>query len=345
MADTTLPGLLDTGTHASRPAANAVGSGALFSCTDHSLIYQSDGSSWTTWATLGASLSYAGTGDIANVAATESAGAATTVPRGDHVHALGIGTTKGDILVHNGTNFVRLAVGTNTQVLTADSAEASGVKWAAGSGGSSVASPGFVKTYAQASTASTSHSHTITAAASGNRLVVVVSSYGRDVNTPTCTNVTFTEVLAVNFGGAGGAYLSVYVGVVSGGSSGTSVTVTAASSDWIITDIYEVTDALTPTAGSSATLTDTDASAVRYKAIGPLTITPGTFFVLAAAQNNGTTGFSRISCSDNILSAPIIGVNQGLTSAIGVASRTTVVGFYDGGTSGADLAAGIIAIT
>ena len=53
MADTTLPGLLDTGTHAARPAAGDVGSGALYSCTDHSLIYQSDGSSWTTWATLG----------------------------------------------------------------------------------------------------------------------------------------------------------------------------------------------------------------------------------------------------------------------------------------------------
>jgi hypothetical protein len=45
MADTTLPALLGTGDHASRPAA-----GALYSCTDHDLIYQSDGSSWTTWA-------------------------------------------------------------------------------------------------------------------------------------------------------------------------------------------------------------------------------------------------------------------------------------------------------
>jgi len=40
-------------------------------------------------------------------------------------------TTKGDIEVFNGTNNVRLAVGSNTQVLTADSAQAEGVKWAA----------------------------------------------------------------------------------------------------------------------------------------------------------------------------------------------------------------------
>ncbi len=49
----TLPVLLGTGIHADRPAAADVGSGGLYSCTTHSLVYQTDGSSWTTWATLG----------------------------------------------------------------------------------------------------------------------------------------------------------------------------------------------------------------------------------------------------------------------------------------------------
>lgn len=40
-------------THANRPAANTVPVGALYSCTTHSLVYRSDGSSWATWATLG----------------------------------------------------------------------------------------------------------------------------------------------------------------------------------------------------------------------------------------------------------------------------------------------------
>ncbi len=40
-------------------------------------------------------------------------------------------TTKGDILVRGASALGRVAVGTNDQVLTADSAEASGVKWAA----------------------------------------------------------------------------------------------------------------------------------------------------------------------------------------------------------------------
>jgi hypothetical protein len=49
--------------------------------------------------------------------------------------ALSPTTTKGDLLVDNGTNVIRVAVGTDTHVLTADSSEPSGVKWAAGGGG------------------------------------------------------------------------------------------------------------------------------------------------------------------------------------------------------------------
>lgn len=45
-------------------------------------------------------------------------------------------TTKGDLIVHNGTDNIRVAVGgTNGHVLTVDSAEASGVKWASGAAG------------------------------------------------------------------------------------------------------------------------------------------------------------------------------------------------------------------
>ena len=51
--------------------------------------------------------------------------------------ALSPTTTKGDLIVSNGTDNVRLGVGTNNQVLTADSTTATGVKWAAASGGGS----------------------------------------------------------------------------------------------------------------------------------------------------------------------------------------------------------------
>jgi len=49
--------------------------------------------------------------------------------------ALAPATTKGDITVYNGTDNIRVAVGSDGQVLTADSVQASGVKWAAGGGG------------------------------------------------------------------------------------------------------------------------------------------------------------------------------------------------------------------
>lgn len=90
-------------THANRPAANAVTAGTLYSCSDHDLIYISNGSAWSTYATVGG----AGSSPL---------------------------TTKGDVYVY-GSDDDRLPVGTNGHVLTADSAQALGVKWAAPSGG------------------------------------------------------------------------------------------------------------------------------------------------------------------------------------------------------------------
>lgn len=54
---------------------------------------------------------------------------------GDHVHAFGIPSAKGGLLTHTGAAPTELAVGADATVLTADSAQAAGVKWAAPSGG------------------------------------------------------------------------------------------------------------------------------------------------------------------------------------------------------------------
>lgn len=51
----TMPEWLGTGTHAARPAATAVAVGALYACSDHLLIYQSDGATWSTWADVSGS--------------------------------------------------------------------------------------------------------------------------------------------------------------------------------------------------------------------------------------------------------------------------------------------------
>jgi hypothetical protein len=78
--------------------------------------------------------------------------------------ALSPATTKGDLIVHNGTNDVRLPVGTNDFVLTADSTQASGVKWAAGGGGGSSFPAGTAMLFVQTSaptgwTKSTTHNN------------------------------------------------------------------------------------------------------------------------------------------------------------------------------------------
>lgn len=73
--------LLD-GTHAARPVATAVANGTLYSCSDHGLIYQSDGAAWATWATLGGGgLDAEGVRDT--MAATLVAGSNVTITADD----------------------------------------------------------------------------------------------------------------------------------------------------------------------------------------------------------------------------------------------------------------------
>jgi len=82
---------------------------------------------------------YAATGDFATAAQGAKADSAVQPTIAD---------AKGDLIVATGADtLARLAVGTNGHVLTADSAEASGVKWAAAAGGGG--SPGGSDTQVQ----------------------------------------------------------------------------------------------------------------------------------------------------------------------------------------------------
>lgn len=75
-------------------------------------------------------------GNVTGVVAIANGGTGQST-KTEGFDALAPTTTKGDLIVSNGTDNVRLGVGTDTYVLTADSTASSGIKWAAASGGGS----------------------------------------------------------------------------------------------------------------------------------------------------------------------------------------------------------------
>ena len=65
-------------------------------------------------------------------------GAAHTLDSATHTDVGAMTEAKGDLLVRDATEWTKLAVGTNGQQLEADSAEATGLKWAAAGGGGDI---------------------------------------------------------------------------------------------------------------------------------------------------------------------------------------------------------------
>jgi len=102
------------------PASSVNSEIALFDGTTGKLLKSATGSGYVKTASgvyanvATIPIADGGTGQITNTAA---------------FNALSPVTTKGDLILRNTTDSVRLGVGTNGQILTADSAETTGVKW------------------------------------------------------------------------------------------------------------------------------------------------------------------------------------------------------------------------
>jgi hypothetical protein len=95
--------------------------------------------------------------------------------------ALSPSTTKGDLIGHNGTNDIRIPVGTNGFVLTADSSAASGVAWAAGSA-LAIQDEGTTLTSAASSINFTGAG--VTATAAGSAVTVTIPGGGASSQRP-----------------------------------------------------------------------------------------------------------------------------------------------------------------
>ena len=101
-------------------------------------------------------------------------------------------TTKGDLFTFSTTN-ARLGVGTNGHVLTADSAEATGLKWAAAAGGGKVLQVVMGSTSTAVGNSTTTYADTgltatITPSSASSKVLVLVSQNGVGVTEGDASN-------------------------------------------------------------------------------------------------------------------------------------------------------------
>ena len=130
-------------------------------------------------------------------------------------------TTKGDMIVYTGTDNIRLPVGTDGQILVADSTETGGVKWFTSSGSGTVTSVGISPPAFLTAGSPVTSAGNITLSYSGT--AIPVSSGGTGLTAIGTAN----QVLKVNAGGTALEYgTPIGTGDVTGPASSTNAQIT-----------------------------------------------------------------------------------------------------------------------
>ena len=178
-------------------------------------------------------------------------------------------------------------------------------------------------------TSTNAASMTITAQASGRRIILAIGTRGADVTSVSCTNVTWTQVVGAN-SPSGNAYISVYVGVVAGGTSGTTITINVGGTNYVFATAVYVTDTLTPTVVDTSSLVDNSSTNVQKVNVGPVDCSLGDFLVFAYATNDASAGITKIESSSPLFVLPTDSL-PGLYVAVGRAGGTKESMYIEGG--------------
>jgi hypothetical protein len=279
---------------------------------------------WTPDA--GGSVSYGSNSN--EVSYGNEVGASTLVSRADHVHR---GVTSLSHASNTYTGPVTLETeGSLYIVRSAANTYRLGATGGGGGGGGGLTVPSVVQAASNGTSATTI---TIAAAASGNRLIMITNSTTGQITAPTCTNVTWTQIKTLS--STGSSFYAIWVGVVAGGSSGTTITVTKPGTFNTMT-VLEIKDALTPTAGVSTAVSE----AANTSAIVNVTVltghTAGHLVCFAGGQDNTATA-GRI-----FPSVPCVGVHEGIDQiVVGYCLSTNIACQYFSTATGALLIAEI----
>lgn len=223
-------------------------------------------------------VSRGGTGAANSADARDNIGAQAQDASLDEIAALSL--AKGDILVHDGSELTKLGAGTDGQVLVADSAEATGLKWGAPGGGGLTSPVGLADGGTGATTAA--DARTNLDVPSNSDLSTGLAGKSDASHTHAATDIT-SGTLGVARGGTG-ASLS--------GSGGTG---------------YVVKQTTAGGALSSAQLTASEMPS----GIDPAKISPGTISSTEFGYLNGVT--SSIQTQLNSKLSGTVSVSQGGT--------------------------------